>query len=471
MMTSFTDSDTKPVTGFRTQDPRTNEVIETFDYFTDDQVMAALSATQEASVSWMNSSIEERAQIAHRIAELFDERRAELAQLATLEIGKALDQVDAEVQECIDIFRYYAENGPRFAAEEVLSDDSNRRAVLQRRPLGVILGIMPWNFPYYQVARFVAPNLLLGNSIVLKHAETCPRSALALEELFREAGVPSGVYQNLFVTHDQIEQIIADPRIQGVSLTGSELAGATVAATAGAHLKKVVLELGGSDAHIYLSADDIKAAARQAVEQRMDNMGQACTSNKRLLVHEAFYDDFVAEVVEYVSNLEKGDPFEPHEGCYYPLSSDMAVENLVQQLQHAVEQGATLRTGGERPKSAGAWVRPAVLTDVTENMDAYHQEFFGPVVTIYKIRDEDDAVRLANDSPFGLAGAVFSKDHEQAERVAQQLDVGMSHVNIGGSEAADMPFGGVKRSGFGRELGPLGMDEFVNKRLLYINKV
>ena len=469
-MSSFTDADTKPVTGFRTQDPRTNEVIETFDYFTDDQVMAALSATQEASVSWMNSSIEERAQIAYRIAELFDERRTELAQIATLEIGKALDQVDAEVQECIDIFRYYAENGPRFAAEEVLSDDSIRRAVLQRRPLGVILGIMPWNFPYYQVARFVAPNLVLGNSIVLKHAETCPRSALALEELFRDAGVPAGVYQNLFVTHDQIEQIIADPRVQGVSLTGSERAGAAVAATAGTHLKKVVLELGGSDAHIYLSADDIKAAARQAVDQRMDNMGQACTSNKRLLVHEAFYDDFVAEVVEYVSNLEQGDPFEPREGTYYPLSSEMAAENLVHQLQHAVEQGATLQTGGGRPKSAGAWVRPAVLTDVTENMAAYHQEFFGPVLTIYKILDEDDAVRLANDSPFGLAGAVFSEDHAQAERVAQQLEVGMSHVNIGGSEAADMPFGGVKRSGFGRELGPVGMDEFVNKRLLYVNK-
>lgn len=465
-----TDSNAKSTTGFRTQDPRTNEVLEVFDYLTDEQVMMALAAAQEASAPWRARSVADRADIAYRIADLIDKRRAELAQIAALEIGKAVDQVDAELQECIDIFRYYAEHGPRLAAEEILSDQINRRAVLQRRPLGVILGIMPWNFPYYQVARFVAPNLVLGNSVVLKHAETCPRTALGLEKVFLDGGAPEGVYQNLFVTHSQIEKIIADDRVKGVSLTGSERAGAAVAATAGSYLKKVVLELGGSDAHIYLSVADIRAAARQAVDQRMDNMGQACTSNKRLLVNEAFYDDFVAEVVDYVSGLEQGDPFEPREGTYYPLSSEAAAETLIQQLQQAVDQGATLLTGGERLDAPGAWVRPAVLTDVTESMVAHREEFFGPVVTIYKIRNEEDAVKLANDSPFGLAGAVFSEDRAQAERVAQQLEVGMSHVNIGGSEAADMPFGGVKRSGFGRELGPLGMDEFVNKRLFYINK-
>lgn len=469
-MSYSADSDVHPATGFRTQDPRTNEVIEVFDYLTNDELMIALSAADDASESWKKRTIDERAQIAYRIAELLDDRRQELARIATLEMGKALDQMDAEVQECIDIFRYYAANGPRLAAEEVLSEDDTRRAILQRRPLGPILGIMPWNFPYYQVARFVAPNLVLGNSIVLKHAETCPRSALTLEKILMDAGVPEGVYQNLFVTHNQVEKIIADDRIHGVSLTGSERAGAAVAATAGAHLKKVVLELGGSDAHIYLSTADIKTAARQAVDQRMDNMGQACTSNKRLLVHDSFYDDFVDEVVRYVSTLEQGDPFQPREGTYYPLSSEAAADGVAQQLQHAVDQGASLLVGGQRLESAGAWVRPAVLTGITETMDAYHEEFFGPVLAIYRIRDEEEAVNLANDTPFGLAGAVFSMDHGQAERVAQQLDVGMSHVNIGGSEAADMPFGGVKRSGFGRELGPLGMDEFVNKRLLYINK-
>lgn len=329
---------------------------------------------------------------------------------------------------------------------------------------------MPWNYPYYQVVRFVAPNLVLGNSIVLKHAETCPRSALALERLFLEGGVPEGVYQNLFATHNQIEKIIADDRIHGVSITGSERAGGAVAATAGTHLKKVVLELGGSDAHIYFSTVDTRTAARQAVDLRLENMGQACTSNKRLLVHGDLYAEFVAEVVDYVSSFVQGDPFEPYVGTYYPMSSEAAADNFVEQLQRAVDQGATLHVGGERLNSPGAWVRPAVITNITEAMDAYHEEFFGPVVAIYKVNDELDAVNLANDSPFGLAGSVFSQDERQALRVAQQLDVGMSHVNIGGSEAADMPFGGVKRSGFGRELGPLGMDEFVNKRLLYIIK-
>lgn len=461
-------SNAAAITGFRTQDPRTNEIIETFSYFSDDEVTDVLLTVEGASKSWRARSIAERAVVARRIADLLHEQREDLAHTATLEMGKALDQVDAEIQECIDIFQYYADNGPHLAAEQVLVDDSDRRAVLQRKPLGVILGIMPWNFPYYQVARFVAPNIVLGNAIVLKHAETCPRSAIALETVFRDAGLPDGVYQNLFVTHDQIERIIADDRIQGVSLTGSERAGSAVAATAGTHLKKVVLELGGSDAHVYLSAEDPEAAARSAFEMRMVNMGQACTSNKRLLVHEDFYEEFLAAIVRYAATLEKGNPFVPQEGVYYPLSSELAASDLVEQIDRAVQDGATLHVGGDRLTTAGAWVRPAVLTGITLDMAAHHEEFFGPVLLLYKIRDEDEAVKLANDSPFGLAGAVFSQDHEQALRVAQQLDVGRSHVNIGGSEAADMPFGGVKRSGFGRELGPLGMDEFVNKRLLYV---
>lgn len=469
-MPNSTESPAGGVAGFRTQNPCTNTVAEKFEYFSDEGVIAAISAASEASKSWSEISVERRACVARRVAVLLNDRRDELAQTATLEMGKALDQADAEVQECIDIFQYYAENGPRLAAEEVLVQDSERHAILQRRPLGALLGIMPWNFPYYQVARFVAPNLVLGNSIMLKHAEICPQSSLALESLFLDAGVPEGVYQNMFVTHDQVERIIADERVQGVSLTGSERAGAAVAATAGAHLKKVVLELGGSDAHIYLSAENPRAAARSAVDLRMDNMGQACTSNKRLLVHEEFYETFVTEAVRYVASLEPGDPLHPREGSYYPLSSEAAATNLAGQIQRAVQQGAALHIGGDRLDSDGAWVRPAVLTDVSEGMEAHHEEFFGPVVTVYKVRDEHEAVRTANDTPYGLAGAVFSRDQDQAVRVAQQLEVGMSHVNIGGAEAANMPFGGVKRSGFGRELGHLGMDEFANKRLLYINE-
>lgn len=459
--------DTTP--GFRTQDPRNNVVLEDFAYISDDQVTSAVTTSHSAWNLWRNRSIDERALVALRIAELLEERCRELAETAALEVGKALDQAEGEVRECIDIFQYYATHGPLLAADRSVGHITARPAVIQSQPIGAILGIMPWNFPYYQVARFVAPNLVLGNTILLKHAETCPRSALSLEKVFLDAGVPQGVYQNLFITHRQVERIIADDRLQGVSLTGSERAGAVVASRAGAQLKKVVLELGGSDAHIYFSVEDPREAAREAIQFRMDNMGQACTSNKRLLVHEDFYNEFVAESVRLVSTLQPGDPFHPEDGAYYPMSSEQSAAGLVRQIQRAVDQGATLHVGGNRLDSDGAWVRPAVLTGVTENMDAYHQEFFGPVIVVYRISSEVDAIRLANDTPYGLAGAVFSRDLDQAVRVAEQLDVGMSYVNTVGAEAADLPFGGVKRSGFGRELGPLGLDEFANKRLLYIN--
>ncbi|GAA1185370.1 NAD-dependent succinate-semialdehyde dehydrogenase [Nesterenkonia xinjiangensis] len=453
---------------YRTRDPRTNTVLETFDVLEPAQLEEVLEVGHQAFQDWRTLDIEDRAVFAHRIADLFEERRTDLAVIASTEMGKALDQADGEVQECIDIFRYYAVNGPHLGADEVIKEIDGRRAVIQKRPLGMLLGIMPWNFPFYQVARFAAPNLLLGNTLLLKHTESCPRSALALQRLLDDAGLPAGVYQNVFVTHDQVEQIIADDRVQGVSLTGSERAGSAVASLAGRHLKKVVLELGGSDPHIYLSAEDVAQAAREAVEFRLDTMGQACTSNKRLIVLEDLYEEFVDAVVEEIGALEPGDPLEPRPGHYYPLSSEQAAEGLHGQLRRAVEQGARLRVGGDRPDRPGAWLRPAVLTDVSEHTDAYRQELFGPVLTIYRVRDEEEAVRLANDSSYGLGGAVFSQDRAQALRVAQQLEVGMSNVNVGGSEAADMPFGGVKRSGFGRELGPLGMDEFVNKRLLNI---
>lgn len=453
---------------YRTRDPRTNTVLETFEVVDDAHLEEALAAGHAAHGPWSGLDIEDRAVFAHRIADLFEERRTELAVIASTEMGKALDQADGEIQECIDIFRYYAVNGPHLGADEVIKEEEGRRSVIQKRPLGLLLGIMPWNFPYYQIARFAAPNLLLGNTILLKHAESCPRAAVALQRLVDDAGLPAGAYQNLFVTHEQVEGIIGDPRVQGVSLTGSERAGSAVAAIAGRHLKKVVLELGGSDPHIYLSADDVAAAAREAVETRLDTMGQACTSNKRLIVAEDIYDEFVDTLVETVAGLEPGDPVEPQPGRYYPLSSEEAAVGLHGQLRRAAEQGAVIRAGGERPDQPGAWLQPTVLTDVTEQMDAFHEELFGPVLTVYRVRDEQEAVRLANDSPYGLGGAVFSQDRAQALRVAQQLEVGMSNVNVAGSEAADMPFGGVKRSGFGRELGPLGMDEFVNKRLLTI---
>jgi succinate-semialdehyde dehydrogenase/glutarate-semialdehyde dehydrogenase len=341
--------------------------------------------------------------------------------------------------------------------------------VIQKRPVGVLLGIMPWNYPYYQVARFAAPNLVLGNTIVLKHAESCPRAALALQRLMDDAGVPAGAYTNLFASHDQVEQIIADPRVQGVSLTGSERAGAAVAEIAGRNLKKVVLELGGSDPYVVLDAADVKEAARAAFATRMGNTGQACNSNKRMIVMEDIYDEFVAELIRQARSLEPGDPAVDAPGTFAPLSSRAAAQALAAQIREAVAAGATLHAGGTLLEGPGAYLAPAVLTGITPAMAAHHQELFGPVAVVYRVGSDEEALALANDTPYGLGGAVFSTDPERARRIAEQLECGMANVNAAEAEGAGMPFGGVKRSGYGRELGPLGMDEFVNKRLLHIN--
>lgn len=457
-------------TGFRTQDPRTGEVLERFQNHSDAALQDLLSQAAAGFAEWSARSMAERAGVVARAAELFDERRRDLAAVAALEMGKPLDQADEEVTECVEIFRYYAQHGAELAADRPLADDSGRTAVIQHLPLGPLLGIMPWNFPFYQVARFAAPNLMLGNTILLKHAETVPRCALALEQLLTDAGLPAGAYQNVFATHEQVETIIADDRICGVSLTGSERAGSAVAALAGKHLKKVVLELGGSDAHIYLDMEDPAAAAREALENRLFVMGQACTSNKRLVVMQDQAEDFTAALTEAAAALQPGDPLAPAEGRYYPLSSRAAAETVAAQVACAVEQGAVLHTGGELDAGQGAWISPAVISGVTEEMDLFREEIFGPVAVVYAVGDAEAAVSLANSSPYGLGGAVYSAEAERAAEVAQRLEVGMATVNAPGSEMAEMPFGGVKRSGFGRELGPLGMDEFVNKRLLYVSR-
>ena len=339
---------------------------------------------------------------------------------------------------------------------------------MQKLPVGPLLGIMPWNYPYYQVARFAAPNLMLGNTVILKHAESCPRSALAIQQIMDDAGLPKGAYVNVFASHAQIADIIADPRIQGVSLTGSERAGAIIGELAGKNLKKAVLELGGSDPFVVLDSPDVRALADTAWETRMENTGQACNSNKRMIVMEDIFDDFVARLTERAKALTPGNPAEDAEGTFAPLSSRAAAEGLAAQVRDAVEKGATLHAGGELSDGDAAYFSPAVLTGVTPEMRAYKEELFGPVAVVYKVGSDEDALRLANDTPYGLGGSVFSSDTARAERVAQRLEVGMANVNLPSAEGAEIPFGGVKRSGFGRELGPLGMDEFVNKRMYFV---
>jgi succinate-semialdehyde dehydrogenase/glutarate-semialdehyde dehydrogenase len=334
--------------------------------------------------------------------------------------------------------------------------------VIRRSPLGVLLGVMPWNFPYYQVARFAAPNLILGNVIVMKHASQCPESAAAIEQIYREAGLPEGAYVNVYASTDQVAAMIADPRVQGVSVTGSERAGAAVAEIAGKHLKKVALELGGSDPFIVLGTNDLDAVVTDAVAARLDNSGQSCNAAKRFIVVDELYEPFVAKFAEAMAAAPFGDPM-TRGTVIGPLSSITAAERIEQQVDKAVAAGAKAVIGGKRD---GAYYPATVLTDVTPAMDAYREEFFGPVGVVYRVADEDAAVKLANDTPFGLGSYVYSNDPDQAARVADRIDAGMVYVNIVAADSPELPFGGVKRSGTSRELGLLAADEFVNKKLI-----
>ncbi|HWU58525.1 MAG TPA: NAD-dependent succinate-semialdehyde dehydrogenase, partial [Microbacteriaceae bacterium] len=411
------------------------------------------------------SSVEERAALIRRVGELHSERRDDLAAIIVREMGKPVEQALAEVDFSADIYGYYADNALDLMKDEpitLLAGEGS--ALIRRSSLGVLLGIMPWNFPYYQVARFAGPNLIIGNTILLKHAPQCPESAAAIEQIYQDAGFPAGAYTNIYATNDQIASVIADPRVQGVSLTGSERAGAAVAEIAGRNLKKVVLELGGSDPFILLSTDDLDAAVEAAVGARLDNSGQSCNAAKRFIVIDELYQGFLEKFTAAITAVKPSDPTSP-DSELGPLSSATATTRLQDQLDRAVASGARLVAGGERD---GNFFSSTVLTDVTPDNDAYHEEFFGPVAAIYRAGSEDEAVALANDTPFGLGSYVFTTDQEQAMRVADKIDAGMVWINIVGGDGAELPFGGVKRSGFGREMGRFGADEFVNKKMIRV---
>ncbi|MCA4755102.1 NAD-dependent succinate-semialdehyde dehydrogenase [Mycolicibacterium fortuitum] len=437
-------------------DPATAEVVATYPTSTDAEIQAAIDAAAKTGRTWARTTtVAERAELIGKVAALHEQRREQLADVIVREMGKPRDQALGEVDFSAAIYQYYADNAEKFLAdEEIALLDGEGTAVVKRGPVGVLLGIMPWNYPYYQVARFAGPNLIVGNTILLKHAPQCPESAELLQLIFLEAGLPQGAYVDIRATNDQVAEIIADPRVAAVSLTGSERAGAAVAEIAGRNLKKCVLELGGSDPFILLSTDDLDATVEAAVEGRMENTGQACNAAKRFIVAEDLYDDFLAKFTDKLLAAADG---------IAPLSSELAAERLEQQVKTAVAQGAELKSAGER---RGAFYPPAVLTGVTEDNDVYRQELFGPVAVVYKAGSEDEAIQIANDTPFGLGSYVFTTDADQAARVADRIDAGMVFVNAVGAEGAELPFGGVKRSGFGRELGKFGMDEFVNKKLI-----
>jgi succinate-semialdehyde dehydrogenase/glutarate-semialdehyde dehydrogenase len=446
--------------------PATGETVKTYPTITDAELEAAIAAAAEAHRTWSKSTtVEERAALVRRVGELHVERRQELAEIIVREMGKPIEQALAEADFAGDIYGYYADNAAEFLKDEpvsLLAGDGS--AVIRRSSLGVLLGVMPWNFPYYQVARFAGPNLIIGNTILLKHAEQCPESAAAIAQIFADAGFPEGAYVNIYASHDQIETVIADPRVQGVSLTGSERAGAAVAEIAGRHLKKVVLELGGSDPFILLSTDDLDSAVQNAVDARLDNSGQSCNAAKRFIVIDDLYEPFLEKFTAKIAEVEATDPTSS-DSALGPLSSLKAAEGLDEQVKRAVEHGATLVHGGSRD---GAFFQTTVLTDVSSDNPASKEEFFGPVAQVYRAADEGDAVRIANDIPFGLGSYVYTTDAAQADRVADAIEAGMVFVNLVLADGAELPFGGVKRSGSGRELGRFGADEFVNKKMIRV---
>lgn len=450
---------------YRVENPTTGTVEEEFPFL--ESVDCVVASSAAAFESWRAMDLAERAAILSRSADIMESRADELASLIATEMGKPVNEGADEVAFAADILRYYAENAATYLADEELSHSGTGTALLRYLPLGPLVGVMPWNYPYYQVARFAGPNLMLGNTVILKHAEICPTSSAAIESIFSEAGLPEGVFQNVYASHDQVAEMIADPRVQGVSLTGSERAGAAVAAIAGQNLKKCVLELGGSDPYILLDTDDVAAAAADAWDFRIENTGQACNANKRMIVHADIYEEFVAEMCRIVAAMTPADPHSPGENTYSPLSSVAAAKNLSMQVAAALEAGATIQVGGEMT-GQGAYYVPTVITDIPVGSDASYVEYFGPVAVIYKAESDEHALEIANDCPYGLGGSVHSSDVERAKAIASRINTGMTHVNVPSAETVDLPFGGVKRSGYGRELGHLAFYEFANKQLFYV---
>jgi len=444
--------------------PATGETVKEYPEVSDEELRAALGRADEASRTWPSStSAADRAALVRKVGELHSERRQQLAEIIVREMGKPIEQALMEVDFAGEIYGYYADNAENLMADEPIELlGGEGTALIRRSPFGVLLGIMPWNFPYYQVARFAGPNLVIGNTIVLKHAPQCPESAEAMQQMFDDAGFPGGTFENIYATNEQIEWVIADPRLRGVSVTGSERAGAAVAEIAGRNLKKVVLELGGSDPFLLLGTDDLDGAVTAAAEARLDNTGQSCNAAKRFIVVDELYDEFLEKFKESFGASKSGDPT-AEDTEVGPLSSKTSADRLEEQVKRAIENGAEVVVGGKRD---GNYFEPTILTGIEPGDEASQEEFFGPVAQVYRVNSEEEAVALANGTPFGLGSYLMTTDSEQADRVADKIEAGMVYINLVGADSPELPFGGFKRSGFGRELGRYGADEFVNKKLI-----
>ncbi len=453
---------------YQSTNPYDGKVVRTYDEIDDATLERKLQTATAAFEQWRDTPYSERKAVVSKAAALMRERAAELAGLATLEMGKLIAQSQGEVALSAAILDYYAEHAEAFLAPETLTTPRGQ-AMVESAPIGVVFGVEPWNYPYYQVARFAAPNLMAGNVVLVKHASNVPQCALAFERLIVDAGGPAGLYTNLFASKDQVSALIDDPRVRAVALTGSEGAGAAVAARAGKNLKKSTLELGGSDAFIVLEDADLAKAVKHAVSGRMGNSGQACTASKRIIVVDALADAFLDQFKAAMEGFKPGDPMDK-QTTLAPLSSAQALSTIVGQVDAAVAHGAQVLMGGKPVEGqAGAFMQPTILTGIAADNPAYKEEFFGPVALFFRVPDEAAAIALANDSPFGLGGTVFTQDIERGKRVARRIDTGMVFINSGAISSPELPFGGVKNSGYGRELSGAGIQAFVNKKLIRVN--
>ena len=453
---------------YQTTNPYNGKLVASFDELDDAQLESKLAAAAACFDGvWRHHSFAERKAVLSRAAALMRERSKALAELVTLEMGKLIQQSAGEVALSAAILDYYAEHAEAFLAPEKLVT-AKGEAFVESAPIGVLFGVEPWNYPYYQIVRFAAPNLMAGNVVMVKHASNVPQCALAFESVMRDAGLPDGAYTNLFISKDQIAAVIDDARIRAVALTGSEGAGAVVAARAGKNLKKSTMELGGSDAFIVLDDADLDKAVKHAVIGRMGNTGQACTASKRIIVVDAIADAFLQKFKAAMAAFKPGDPMDERT-TLGPLSSVQALDALLGQVDEAVSHGARALIGGQRiAGQAGAFMQPTILADIAAENPAFRKEFFGPVAMFFRVADEDAAVALANDSPFGLGGSVFTQDLERGKRVGRRIDTGMVFINSSAVSSPELPFGGVKNSGYGRELSGAGIQEFVNKKLIRV---
>jgi succinate-semialdehyde dehydrogenase/glutarate-semialdehyde dehydrogenase len=451
---------------YQSINPYNGELVKSFEEHTDQQLETAIAAAQACFHLWKNLSFRDRAAIVAKAADIMRDRADDFARLVTLEMGKLYAESVGEVMLSADILDYYSKHAERFLEPEFLDPDSGE-AVIESSPLGVLFGVQPWNFPYYQLARFAGPNLMAGNVVLVKHSGTVPQCAIAFEQLWLDAGAPAGAYTNLLISHDQVLTVIDDSRVQGVALTGGVAAAKGVAERAGRNVKKSTMELGGSDAFIVLEDADLDKTLTWAIWAKMNNMGQCCIAGKRFIIVEQLADPFLSKFKASMESLIPGDPMDKHT-TLGPLSTEAALIQLLKQVDEAVAHGATLVLGGKRVDRPGAFMEPTILTDIAPDNPAYREEFFGPVALFFRVKDEDAAIALANDSDYGLGGSVFTQDIERGKRVASRIETGMVFINHPTWTASDLPFGGIKNSGYGRELSSHGVQEFVNKKLVRV---